>query len=86
MHDRAYIVALIKRGEPSTVVGAGIFGEPHPTTNGLVTLEIYRTAEYDSFDVALKSAQDALLDPSFAWCGPVKVDPARGVYRDARGL
>jgi hypothetical protein len=79
--ERAYVVALIKRGTPSIVEGAGVFGEPCPTTmGGVIPIEVYH-CEADTFEKANKAAQLALEDSSFDWCGQVMRDGTRGIYR-----
>jgi hypothetical protein len=81
---RAYIVAFIQRGTPSTVNGAGIFGEEHPTTTSrLITMPVYWCDAVD-YARAEAAAKTALQDAAFDWLGELKHDDVRGTYRDAR--
>jgi hypothetical protein len=82
---KAYAVALIKGGAPSVIVGAGIFGEPTPTTNGLHCLTLF-AEEADTLEQACKQCEMLLGDPYYDWLGEARTDPHRGVYRDARKL
>jgi hypothetical protein len=80
---KAYAVLLIKPGAPSVIVGAGVFGEPHPTTQGMVTVPLFEE-EADEFSKACENAGLLLSCDYYDWCGDLRDDPHRGPWRDAR--
>lgn len=82
--ETAYAVAFIQPGKPSTVVGAGVFGEPNPTTtNGIVPVSLF-SEDADDYATAARRVGVHLSSNYYDWCGALKNSPTRGVYRDAR--
>ena len=84
MSERAYVVAIIKRGAPSVVIGAAVFGEEHPTLPH-ITIPL-ADFEAETFGDACVKAEAYLTGSHLDWCGAVKNSPTRGAYREAGQL
>lgn len=78
---KAWIVVYIDTSvSPAAVRGAGVFGEPYPTTTGWVRTFPYMDFDGEDFEAAAKAAESYLAMPHMGWLGILYYTP-RGLVR-----